>query len=91
VFVVALAVSWLLRDRASDLATGIRFTAQVALRLFASVILAYAAVRAAQHGGAWIALAIVCAIAAAGTFLLTAVIVGGAFVEWRRGQLRDHS
>jgi len=80
-----------LRDRAPDLATGIRFTALMALRLFASMLLAYAAFRAAQHGGLWIALAIPLAIVAAGSFLLTAMYVGGAFVAWRRGELREHS
>jgi hypothetical protein len=66
-----------------------RLAAGIALRLFASVFLAYAAVRLAH--GAEIALAIFLAVAAIGTFGMTLMSVGGAVLAWRRGELREHS
>jgi hypothetical protein len=86
-FAIALALSWLVGRLSPDLGTAISFIAQMGLRVFASAVLAWVAVRAAENGGVWIALAVVCAIAAAGTFLLTLVIFGGAFFGWRRDQL----
>jgi hypothetical protein len=68
-----------------------RLAAGIALRLFASVLLAYAAVRMAQHGGPWITLAIFLSVAAVGTFGMTLMSVGGAVLAWRRGELREHS
>jgi hypothetical protein len=66
-----------------------RLAAGIALRLFASVLLAYAAVRLAH--GAEIALAIFLAVAAIGTFGMTLMSVGGAVLAWRRGELREYS
>jgi hypothetical protein len=65
-----------------------RLAAGVVVRLFASVLLAYAAVRLAH--GAEIALAIFLAVAAIGTFGMTLMSLGGAVLAWRRGELREH-
>ena len=68
-----------------------RLAARLVLRLLASVLLAYAAVRVAQHGGGEAALAIFLSIAAIGTFGMTLISVGSAVLAWRRGELREHS
>ena len=85
------AVSWLLRNRAPYLATGISFTANQTLRLFAGVLIAYTAVRVAQYRGLWIAFATFLSVAAVGWLGMALMILGAAVLAWRRGELREHS
>jgi len=68
-----------------------RLAGGIVLRLLASVLLACAAVRVAQHGGGEAALAIFLSIAAIGTFGMTLISIGSAVLAWRRGELREHS